>query len=576
MTQQTPASRSDRSPQLVLTYDRYLDNDALLAGLRTLQVARPDLLTLSELGRSTEDQPIWLATVGRGSAAEVQGRPAMWVDGNIHATEFTGAMAALHLVDLLLAEDRPDGAADQLLDQVTFYVVPRLNPDGAARAMAASPELLRSGTRPYPWDEPRLGLHAADIDGDGRILQMRVKDPAGDWQVSPQDPRLMVKRRAFDQGGSYYRVFAEGRFEGRYDGHLIHPAPALPGLDFNRNFPNGWRPEGEQGGAGDFPGSEPEIQAVLRFFAAHRTIFGALTLHTFSRALLRPFSDKADEQMDTTDLWLYEAIGRRGTDLTGYPAVSVFHHFKYHPKEVISGAFDDWAYCHLGVLAYTVELWDLPTAAGIAEKNEQKRFIEWFRDHPVTDDEQILAFVLQQAPEALVTWRPYQHPQLGAVEIGGWDGLYSWRNPPAQLLLAEIAPVSLLARDFATLAARLTWRDISATALGPRRHLLRVALENQGYLSTSGSVRGRLSGVARPVQLRLELPAGARLLSGQHLVDLGHIEGRSHRVGLTPGSSPTDNRRVVEWLVEAGAGDMAQITVNSDRGGALSGTVTFG
>ena len=57
---------------------------------------------------------------------------------------------------------------------MTFYVVPRLNPDGAARAMAASPELLRSGTRPYPWDEPRLGLHAADIDGDGRILQMRV------------------------------------------------------------------------------------------------------------------------------------------------------------------------------------------------------------------------------------------------------------------------------------------------------------------------------------------------------------------------------------------------------------------
>ena len=64
----------------------------------------------------------------------------MWVDGNIHATEFTGAMAALHLVDLLLAEDRPDGASDQLLNQVTFYVVPRLNPDGAARAMAASPE----------------------------------------------------------------------------------------------------------------------------------------------------------------------------------------------------------------------------------------------------------------------------------------------------------------------------------------------------------------------------------------------------------------------------------------------------
>ena len=59
------------------------------------------------------------------------------------------------------------------------------------------------------------------------------------------------------------------------------------------------------------------------------------------------------------------------------------------------------------------------------------------------------------------------------------------------------------------------------------------------------------------------------------LVDAGHIEGRSHRVGLTPGSSPTDNRRVVEWLVEAETGTTAKVTVRSDRGGTLSGTVTF-
>lgn len=566
-------SRTEASLRLV--YDRYFDNDALRAALDTLQAARPDLLTLSELGRSHEGRPIHLATLGRGSADDVATRPALWVDANIHATEFTGAMAALYLIDLLLAEDRPDSPEAQLLDRVTCYVVPRLNPDGAARAMAARPELLRSGTRPYPWDTPRLGLHAADIDGDGRILQMRIADPAGDWQVSSRDPRLMVKRRAFDQGGSYYRVFAEGRLEGRFDGHLIDPAPSPSGLDFNRNFPSGWRPEGEQAGAGDFPGSEPEIQAVLRFFAAHRNVFGALTLHTFSRVLLRPFSDKADDQMDTADLWLYETIGRRGTDLTGYPAASVFHHFKYHPKEVISGAFDDWAYSHLGVIAYTVELWDLPTAAGITAKNEQKRFIEWTRDHPTADDERILDFILREAPDALIPWRPYQHPELGAVEIGGWDGLYSWRNPPAHLLDAEIAPVAAFARDFAGLGARLAWRELDVTALGGRRFLLRVALENQGYLSTSGSVRGRAAGAARPAQLRLTLPPGARLLSGQALVDLGHIEGRSHRVGLTPGSSPTDNRRVVEWLLEADPGSAVQVTVTSDRGGSLERAATL-
>ena len=569
------AGESSGAP-LRLNYDRYLDNDALGDALEALRSARPELLRLNELGRSHEGRPIHLATIGRGSEDEVASRPALWVDANIHATEFTGAMAALYLIDMLLAEDRPDAPDPQLLDRVTCYVVPRLNPDGAARAMASRPESLRSGTRPYPWDTPRLGLHAADIDGDGRILQMRIPDPAGDWQVSPRDPRLMVKRRAFDQGGSYYRVFAEGRMEGRFDGHLIDPAPSPSGLDFNRNFPSGWRPEGEQTGAGDFPGSEPEIQAVLRFFAQHRNVFGALTLHTFSRVLLRPFSDKADDQMDTTDLWLYETIGQRGTDLTGYPSASVFHHFKYHPKEVISGAFDDWAYSHLGVIAFTVELWDLPTAAGITEKNAQKRFIEWTRDHPPADDERILEFVLREAPDALLPWRPFQHPELGLVELGGWDGLYSWRNPPAHLLGTEIAPVAAFARDFAGLGARLAWRERSVTAMGDRRFLLRIALENQGYLSTSGSVRGRSAGAARPVQLRLGLPADVRLLSGQALVDLGHLEGRSHRVGLIPGSSPTDNRRVAEWLLEADRGREVRITVTSDRGGTLDATVTLG
>ena len=33
-----------------------------------------------------------------------------------------------------------------------------------------------------------------DLDGDGRILQMRVKDPAGPWKVSPEDDRVMVRR----------------------------------------------------------------------------------------------------------------------------------------------------------------------------------------------------------------------------------------------------------------------------------------------------------------------------------------------------------------------------------------------
>ena len=61
------------------------------------------------------------------------------------------------------------------------------------------------------------------------------------------------------------------------------------GLDLNRNFPANWRQEGEQTGAGPFPGSEPEVGNLIKFIAAHPNITGAITFHTFSGVLLRPY-----------------------------------------------------------------------------------------------------------------------------------------------------------------------------------------------------------------------------------------------------------------------------------------------
>ena len=72
--------------------------------------------------------------------------------------------------------------------------MPRVNPDGAELAMAEIPQYVRSGVRPYPWEDKAEGIHSQDIDEDGRILTMRIPDPNGDWKVSALDPRLMEKR----------------------------------------------------------------------------------------------------------------------------------------------------------------------------------------------------------------------------------------------------------------------------------------------------------------------------------------------------------------------------------------------
>ncbi|MCS6920930.1 MAG: hypothetical protein NZM07_03245 [Elioraea sp.] len=72
---------------------------------------------------------------------------------------------------------------------------------------------MRSVTRRYPYDEqPLAGLLAQDIDGDGRILQMRVPDPNGPCKKHPQEPRLLIRRDATDPpGGEHYRLMPEGR-----------------------------------------------------------------------------------------------------------------------------------------------------------------------------------------------------------------------------------------------------------------------------------------------------------------------------------------------------------------------------
>ncbi len=470
-------------------FDTYYKYQALSEILSTLAAEHPAIMALSTLGKSHEGRDIPLVILTNQATGPDLEKPGFYVDGNIHATELTASVATLYLVNRLVQSYGSDAKITRILDEQVVYVVPRLNPDGAEAALADRPRFVRSGTRPYPYAEKQEGLHEEDVDGDGRILQMRIADPTGDWKVSDRDPRLMVKRAPDDEGGQYYRLFDEGLLES-YDGVMIKPARAFAGLDFNRNFPGQWRPEGEQVGAGAYPGSEPEIRAVVDFMAQHPNIYGALTYHTFSRAILRPYGTKSDDEMDTQDKWVFEAIGERGTELTGYPSVSVYHHFRYHPKEVITGVFDDWLFDHKGIFAYTVELWDLPTAAGVEEKSKDKKFMDWFRKHPAADDHKILDFVAQHAPDALVPWYAFAHPQLGPVELGGWNPMYSWRNPPHSLLEAEVAPQSDFAIAFASLAPRLRWRDVKVTPLGEDAYHILAVVENAGFLPTYVSQRG--------------------------------------------------------------------------------------
>jgi murein tripeptide amidase MpaA len=425
-------------------FDKFYRYDELTGFLKQWTDRHPHLFKFESIGKSFEGRDIWLATVTNFDTGPDTEKPAFWVEANIHASEVTGSAAALHLINKLISGYGEEERVTRALDTRAFYIVPRLNPDGAEWALADIPKIIRSSTRPYPQEEEQDGLHREDIDEDGRILTMRIPDRNGPWKKHPDEARLMVRRAPDedDAGEEYYRLLPEGTIR-NYDGIMIKTPPSKYGLDLNRNFPMDWAPEGEQSGAGPFPTSEPEIRAEVQAIADRKNITGYISYHTHSGVHLRPYSAYNDDHFPTNDLRVFKWIGEEATKLTGYPAISIFHDFAYDPKKSIKGGSDDWLYDHLGVFAWTTEFWAPLKEAGITDY----KFIEWYLDHPVDDELKLLSWSDEQfGGKAYVDWYEFEHPQLGKVELGAWDTIHYWTNPPTQLLEREIAPHS----DFAS------------------------------------------------------------------------------------------------------------------------------
>jgi hypothetical protein len=278
--------------------------------------------------------------------------------------------------------------------------------------------------------------------------------------------------------------------------------------------------------------------------------------------------------MPAEDLWTYKAIGKRGTEITGYPAISVFHDFKYHPKEVITGVFDDWLYEHLGMYGWTVEIWCPQRQAGITEFKP----IEWGREHPFEDDLKMLKWsdeVLNG--QGYIDWKPFHHDQLGDIEIGGWDVQYCFRNPPPHLLEKEIAPLSDWAIFHALIAPELKLASAEAIPLGAGAYKVRLLVDNIGWLPTYVSRKALERKTSRGVTAEIELPAGATLQSGKSRIDCGQLEGRCYRGPVPYGwtADTSTERAKIEWVVTGKSGDTVNVTVKHDRAGVIRTSVTL-
>ena len=552
-----------------LQYEHFFSNAEVAGLVDSLARSYPELCRLDSLGQSRQGRTIHLLTITDLASGEASDRPAYLIHGNIHAVELAGVHAALYVAKKLLE----DNVNSDLLEHVTFYIIPQINPDGGEFAAKTS---TRVRSRTDMINKAANTVYPEDIDGDGLILSMRQEHPDGDLIADPHDARLLIRRQT-DSEGPFYRVLPEGMIHA-WDGcdHIkaaglhawVGNDPTKVGgraFDWNRNFPYRWKPESEQQGTGDYPLSEPEVRCLVDFIDSRPNIFGILGYHTGYAGVMRPPSSGPGSEILDADYRTLERLGQMGTEETGLVSLPLIElHPAYASAKYRGGHLLDFAYQHLGMIAFDFELGWVVNDAGVATSDllavedsgeldeHMRRMMQWW-------DRQEPQEPLFQA------WTPFDHPQLGSIEIGGF--LYTLLDNPSLASLSETLEgayrfVCRLAEERPQLAVE----DVCVDSLDDTRHRIHLRLVNRGRLGTNVTVRGLALWHRHRIALEFCPADGVTLVSDQGHMDLEHLDadGAAHELAWeVAGQGP--NGKLCDIRIQgSGAGNL-KLTVSGQN-----------
>lgn len=563
------------APVAPLPFDHILRYAEMTSLLERWAGERPELVHLETLGKTPKGREMWFLTITNRATGEAAGKPALLVDGNMHANEWAGGVAALHFVHALLDGYGRDERVTRLLDTRTVYVLPRMTPDGVDETLDQG-RYIRSVDRPYPTATPEPGIHPEDVDGDGRSLYMRLRDPNGPWKAYGPDARLMVPRAPDETGGEYWRVLPEGRIEG-YDGVTIGGEPEHESLDFGANFPADLGDTVSRTN-GPYPTSEPEIAAYVAAIARRPNIVAHVTCHTFGGLVLTP-PVNVGEKLPAADHRVFETLAGQAAALTGYRALSYLDLRSGEDREGFRPSAFGWLYNRRGIYSFITEFWNPLKAAGIDLENTLESTWLWGY-HPVEDEMKLLRWSDRElGGDGFVKWHRFDHPQLGPVEIGGFDLIRYFYNMPFDRLEKEVAPHTEWLVRLGLATPRIAVRSFEATPVGENLWRLRLVVENTGWLPTNGSQQALDQQAVGTVTAEVSLPQGARLVEGAASRSLGQLAGRNIQRstaswwGYTPG---TPDRAYVDWIVEAPAGTTIAANACAERAGRAAAEIVLG
>jgi hypothetical protein len=467
---------------------------------------------LSSLTKTEGGKDIWVLKIGTG---EVDNKPAIAVVGGAEGFHVTSVELALQFAEKLVSEHA------EVLETTTFYVFPNMSPDAYAQYHDALKYERRGNA--VSVDHDRDGTAGdngyTDLDGNGMITWMRVEDPMGEYVISKDDDRVMVKAdRSKGEAGTHslYRESKDDDHDGKFAEDLKE------GIAFNKSltykFPV-FEPL-----AGDIPVAQKESRALLDYLFDQWNIFAFVTFSPANN-LSSPLKYNAGDARKRIVTSILEKDQALNAMVSGVYNETISEKPYQQTNQGTDGDFFQWAYFHFGRLSFGTPGYWTPEFKG--KSNSDANYLAWADS---------LGWEGVYTP-----WKEIQHPDFPGkkVEVGGINPFVKANAPFDQV--GEIAEEHT---DFilklAEMQPKLEIHNVKVEDIGNGLTRISADLFNNSPIPTHSQM-GERSRWLRKVRVDLQAPAD-RIVSGDK-IQLIDVIGAYDKVELS-------------WIVK-GKGDVS-------------------
>jgi hypothetical protein len=499
--------------------------------IEALSKEYPSLCSVKSIVKTSGGKEIWVLSIGTG---DKDGKPAIAVVGGADGNHLLGKELALGFAGSLL-KDASTPEIKELLEKITFYIFPDVSPDATEQYFSDVKYERSVNTRStdddkdFTFDEDPY----EDLNKDGYITLIRVKDPSGKYIESDEDKRIMAEADLSKGQKGQYLVLSEGIDNDKDDSFNEDGAG---GVNFNRNFTFNYEEFGMN--AGLYPVSEPETKAVADFLFGKFNVFAVFTFSLQDnlgqpfKSADRPNADRRIISIMKSDETINKLVSDKYHEITGAKGAPIV--------KTTPGNFLEWAYYHYGRYSFGTPAWWFPSEKG---KNQEASFLKFAEKNRIKD--------------SFVPWSVINHPDFpGKVtEVGGLKP-FAMINPPADTLDALISKNYRFLAAIAAMHPELEFLDIKTENAGENIFRLTLKVHNKGIFSTC-SEAGSINTFTRIMRMSLEPSKDQTLLSGSKIQRINRLEG--------------DASAEFSWLI-SGKGAV-KVTAGALNTGTVSSTI---